>query len=91
MNGTRQLPMPSNRDSLKNAEKYCKKASESDIYPICLGEFLCFLLCIVVSHTFKVLDPNYKLTYIERRWTPQEVAPGQACLKAVVSSTVLLS
>ncbi|KAG1796752.1 uncharacterized protein HD556DRAFT_1467218 [Suillus plorans] len=56
--------MPSNRDSLKNAEKYCKKASESDIYPICL-----------------VLDPNYKLTYIERQWTPQEVAPGQACLK----------
>ena len=32
-----------------------------------------------------VLDPNFKLAYVESQWSPQEVASGRARLKAVVS------
>jgi hypothetical protein len=32
-----------------------------------------------------VLDPNFKLAYVESRWNPQEVARGKARLEAVVS------
>jgi len=30
-----------------------------------------------------VLDPNFKLAYVESRWNPQEVARGRARLEAV--------
>ncbi|KAG2029372.1 hypothetical protein BDR03DRAFT_880961, partial [Suillus americanus] len=33
-----------------------------------------------------VLDPNYKLAYVESRWTEAKVASGRACLQAVVST-----
>jgi hypothetical protein len=35
---------------------------------------------------FTVLDPNYKLAYVEDRWDTRDVANGRAHLKAVVSS-----
>ncbi|KAG2032085.1 hypothetical protein BDR03DRAFT_1015558 [Suillus americanus] len=54
------------RKGLKNVEKYYQKASDSDIYFICL-----------------VLDPNYKLAYVKRRWTGTKVANGSARLQVV--------
>jgi hypothetical protein len=70
---------------LKNVEKYYQKASDSDVYFICLGEYLFFWLKSM-SHFVTVLDPNYKLAYVERRWTEMKVANGRARLEAVVST-----
>ena len=73
------------RKGLKNVEKYYQKASDSDVYFICLGEYQCFLL-ESISDFDTVLDPNYKLAYVERRWTETKVASGRARLQAVVST-----
>ncbi|KAG1726977.1 uncharacterized protein EDB91DRAFT_1086592 [Suillus paluster] len=54
------------RKGLKNIDKYYQKASDSDIYFICL-----------------VLDPNYKLAYVECQWTEMKVVSGRARLEAV--------
>jgi hypothetical protein len=37
--------------------------------------------------TFIVLDPNYKLAYVEDRWDTQDVVDGRAHLEALVSNS----
>jgi hypothetical protein len=39
------------------------------------------------SHIITVLDPNYKLAYVEDRWDTQDIVDGRVHLEAVVSST----
>jgi len=70
---------------LKNVEKYYQKTSDSDVYFICLGEYQCFCLKFI-SNVTTVLDPNYKLAYVESRWSDTKVASGRARLQAVVSN-----
>ena len=36
--------------------------------------------------SIKVLDPNYKLAYVEGRWDSEDVANGKASLEAEVST-----
>jgi hypothetical protein len=71
---------------LKNVAKYYyhEKTNDSDIYFVCLGEYQYFLLqCI--SNVITVLDPNYKLAYVEGHWSVAKVASGRARLEALVS------
>jgi hypothetical protein len=70
---------------LENVEKYYQKTSDSDIYFICLGEYQCFRLKSI-SNVTTVLDPNYKLAYVEGRWSDTKVVSGRARLQAVVSN-----
>ncbi|OJA08418.1 hypothetical protein AZE42_00968, partial [Rhizopogon vesiculosus] len=32
----------------------------------------------------QVLDPNYKLAYVEGKWSPEELESGVTCLEAAV-------
>jgi len=50
--------------------------------------FFSFLLqCI--SNVITVLDPNYKLAYVESRWSAAKVTSGRVRLQAPVSFTPL--
>jgi hypothetical protein len=69
---------------LKNVAKYYEKTNNSDIYFVCLGEYQYFLLQRI-SNVITVLGPNYKLAYVEGRWSVAKVASGRARLQALVS------
>jgi hypothetical protein len=48
-----------------------------------------FFLLQCISNVITVLDPNYKLAYVESRWSTAKVMSGRVGLQALVSFTSL--
>lgn len=70
---------------LKNMKKWYKKTDETSIYFISHGKYVISQLLSLLTNTYRpVLDPRYKLSYLNAAGGPEWVAKGMATMRKIV-------
>ena len=71
---------------LKNMKKWYQKADETSIYFVSHGMYIISHVLALLTNALRlVLDPRYKLSYLNKAWGSELVEKGMATMRKIVS------